>query len=167
MDDLFEKLVALLERKSETLQRLIEGQERFKQFLIKPRWSQFAEATQPQESLLTKLRQMQAAQDYLLSCLAGKLGVAEIKTLKRLCGLAPGHWARTIAALADQVKTAVARLQGLSRMSQALNQAQWRYAQELLHGSGAPATDRINGYDARGCASLGQSLTVNRVYQQA
>ncbi len=166
MEDLLEKLIALLERKHEALQRLISGQERFKQFLVKPRWSKFADVTQPQESLLLKLRQMQAAQDYLLASLAGKLGKAEIATIKELCRLLPESWRRAIFELSQKIKDAAARLQGLSRLSQSLNQAQWRYAHGMLNGGAAPETSHINGYDARGHASAAP-LLANRVYQQA
>ena len=151
MQDHLCKLVSLLEHKDLVLQDLIAGQERFKDFLSQPQWSRFNEVTYPQEELLVKLQQLQAAQDYLMSELTRSLKVQKLSTLKALCRLVAPEWRAKLLPLIQTISEDVAQLQELSRLSAALNQAEWRFNRDWLTQTGqqVPVTDI---YNARGYA---------------
>lgn len=151
MQDNLSKLVSLLEHKHHLLEELIQCQERFKEYLTRPEWSRFNEMTQPQGEKLLKLRQIQAAQDYLLGELCRSLNVPKVQNLKSLCALLEPEWQRVILECVEKVKASVARLQELSRLSTALNQAEWRFNRDLMRQSGGPAV-ATNVYNAHGYA---------------
>jgi hypothetical protein len=157
-------LAALLEHKLTVLGELIEGQERFKDFLTAPDWNKFQEMTRPKEALLNNLRQIQAAQDYLLADLARCFEVQKIGTLAALTRLVDPQWGRTLRALSRRVGERVARLQELSRLATALNQAEWRFNRDWLNRCGQ-ALPRANLYNAKGYVHPG-SFTYSHVSQQ-
>lgn len=148
------KLTALLEHKLEVLTELIQGQEQFKAFLSAPNWSQFHHLTQPQEELLNNLRQIQAAQDYLLAELSAKLNVPKIQNLMSLCRFLDPEFSKRIKALALQVGEKVRRLQALSRLASALNIAEWRFNRNWLSQCGQHLPP-ANLYNARGYVHTG------------
>ncbi len=148
MQEHLSKLVSLLEHKTYLLNRLIRKQEDFKDFLMRPQWEQLPSIMQPQEDLMLKLRQVQSAQDYLLSELARAANVAQIPNLKSLCTLIEPEWQRLVLDYIDKLEDAVARLRGITQTTQALNQAEWRFNRELLQGRVAPKA--LNVYNAQG-----------------
>jgi len=151
MQDNLGKLVSLLEHKHHHLQELIRRQEQFKEYLTRPEWTRFNEVTRPQEGMLLKLRQIQAAQDYLLGELSRSLNIPKVPNLKSLCAHLEPEWQRVILECIEKVRVAVDRLQELSRLSMALNQAEWRFNRDLLRKSGGPAV-ATNIYNAHGYA---------------
>ncbi len=151
MQDNLSKLVSLLEHKHHLLQELIRCQEQFKTYLAQPEWSRFNEMTRPQEDMLLKLRQIQAAQDYLLGELSRDLNLPKIKNLKSLCAHLEPEWQRVILECIAKVRVAVEKLQELSRLSMALNQAEWRFNRDLARKAGGPAV-ATNVYNAHGYA---------------
>ncbi len=133
-----EKLLALLAHKRAILEELVDRQERLKAFLIKPRWHQFFEHTQPQEVLLQKLRQIQAAQDFLMQELAAAFHVGSLPNLRALLRYIEPDWQRALQDAIEHIRGVTERLRGLTRLSQALNQAHWQFQQNYLtqaHGS--------------------------------
>ena len=128
-----EKLVALLEHKHTILLELTERQRSFKEFLINPEWHRFFEYTQPQEQLLNKLRQIQAAQDFLLAEIAADRNVARIATLKALCRFLDPEWQRAVLDLVAKIGEATHELRKFTRLSQVLNQSHWRFVQRYMN----------------------------------
>ena len=149
MKDLYGKLIALLERKREVLAELIEKQQTFKEFLTQPRWSRFPEVTRPQEDLLVNLRQIHSAQDYLLSELSREMKIARPGNLKGLAAHLQEEQRETLLQLIGEISDAVTRLRELSRLSLALNQAEWCFNRDWL-GSGGMAPVNSNVYNAQG-----------------
>lgn len=133
-----EKLLALLAHKRAILEELVDRQERLKAFLIKPRWHQFFEYTQPQEALLQKLRQIQAAQDFLMQELAAAFHVVNLPNLRALLAYIEPDWQHALRDAIDHIREITQRLRGLTRLSQALNQAHWQFQQQYM----AEAHDR-------------------------
>lgn len=145
-----EKLLALLSHKRAILEELVECQERFKAFLVRPKWHQFFEYTQPQEVLLQKLRQIQGAQDFLLSELAASYQVATLPNLRTLCRFLDSDWKHAITEAVEGIRESTGKLRGLTRLSQALNQAHWQFLRQYMkEGHGRPdlgCTYTANGY---------------------
>lgn len=127
-----EKLLALLAHKRAILEELVERQEGLKAFLIRPRWHRFFEFTQPQEALLQKLRQIQAAQDFLMQELACAFHVHKVPNLRSLCRYIEADWQRAILDAVEHIREVTLKLRGLTRLSQALNQAHWQYLQRYM-----------------------------------
>lgn len=148
-----EKLLALLEHKKVILGELIDHQERFKAFLVKPNWPEFTDHTRPQELLLQKLRQVQAGQDFMMKELAASYGVAVLPNLKTLCFYVDPPTKQRINELIESIGALVTRLRGLTRLSQALNQSHWQFMREhMSRAHGRPdlgCTYTANGYTSR------------------
>lgn len=146
MRDVLEKLISLLEHKTEVLNELIERQEGLKRFLIKPDWSKYMDMTRPQEELLNRLRQIQSAQDYLMGDLAKRLRLTGKITLKGLVPCLEPAWQKALNSSLDKIKSALGKLRELTRLSQVLQQAQWRYLRlsEQLAGGGTPSSAVYN-----------------------
>lgn len=149
-----EKLMALLTHKRVILEELVERQESFKAFLIRPQWHLFFEYTQPQEALLNKLRQIQAAQDFLVMELANSYEVSHIPNLRSLCRYIEPEWQRAVLDALEHIGEATAKLRKLTRLSQALNQAHWQFMKRYMaEGHGRPdlgCTYNSNGYTSSG-----------------
>jgi len=145
-----DKLLALLTHKRTILDELVERQEAFKQFLVRPSWHRFFEYTQPQEALVQKLRQIQGAQDYLLTRLAAEYRVAHLPNLRTLCRFVDADWKRVIHGEIVEIRRSTERLRSLTRLSQALNQSHWqlirRYMAEAHGRPDLGCTYNANGY---------------------
>ncbi len=162
MRDYLEKLLSLLDHKYDVLQELIERQEGFKQFLIKPDWPRFYEVTAPQEKLLTRLRQTQSAQDYLLTELGKRLRLTGTITIKGLCPCLEPEWQRALLTSAEKLREPIQKLRELTRMSQMLNQVQWRFLRET--DKNAANDQQLSSYTHQGYAA--RSSYENRFTQE-
>ena len=147
-----EKLFALLTHKRAILEELVERQERFKEFLIRPRWSEFLDYTQPQELLVQKLRQIQAAQDFLLSELAASLHQRSLPTLNALLRHIEPEWQRVLAEAIEAIRAATTQLRSLTKLSQALNQSHWNFVRRYM-AEGHGRTELGCTYTSNGYAS--------------
>ena len=149
MRDLYGKLIALLERKHEVLGDLVAKQEAFRDFLTRPQWSRFTDVTRPQEELLVNLRQIHSAQDYLLVELAREMEIPRPNSLKAFCAYLDEERREELLKFIHDIGERVARLRELSRLSLALNQAEWCFNRDLLASSGmAPVSSNV--YNAQG-----------------
>ena len=164
MDDTLKKLVTLLEHKFRIMEELIEKQEHLKKFLINPDWNAFIDMTKPQEALLTNLRQVQAAQDMLMAQLAQSVGVATLPNLKTLLRFVTKDWKGTINGLIERISDAALKLRELTRLSQVLNQSQWRFVRQWQGQD--PNRVQTNTYNAQGYAQ-NQGNSMMRLYQEA
>ncbi|MDJ0835302.1 MAG: flagellar export chaperone FlgN [Acidobacteriota bacterium] len=149
MREYLEKLLSLLEHKHEILGDLIDRQETFKRFLIKPEWARFYQVTLPQEQLLNRLRQIQSAQDYLLAELAKRLRLKGHITVKGLCPCLEPEWQRALLAATARIREDVERLQNLTRLSQLLHQAQWSFLRQSERAA-SPQTAQLDVYTPHG-----------------
>lgn len=130
MRETLEKLLSLLEHKQTVLQELIERQQAFKTFLIRPDWKKYYDVTKPQEELLNRLRQIQSAQDYLLSDLGRRLRLRGKVTLKGLCPCLEPKWRQSLLSAIDKIREAVEALRGLTQLSQILHAGHARFLRE-------------------------------------
>ena len=147
MEDILEKIASLLNVKLRVLEELIKKQEDFKAFLIRPEWHRFLEVTKPQEALLTKLQQIQAAQKALLHQSATQLRITQITTLKELIQVIEPSWKSRFQEFNQKIACAAKKLRNLACLSHALNQAQMRFAQQISQSK----TSTPRGvYNARG-----------------
>jgi len=162
MRDYLEKLLSLLDHKYDVLLELIERQEGFKQFLIKPDWPRFYEMTAPQEKLLTRLRQTQSAQDYLLTEMGKRFRLTGTITVKGLCPCLEPEWQRALLTAAEKLREPIQKLRDLTRLSQMLNQVQWRFLRET--DKRATSDLQLNNYTHQGYTA--QALHENRFTQE-
>ena len=137
MRETLEKILALLEHKHVVLRELIERQQEFKRFLIKPEWTRFLEVTRPQEELLNRLRQIQSAQDYLMGDLVRHFRLTGKISIKGILPCLEGEWQRALSDAIEKVRVDIVELKQLTRLGQVLQQAQWRFLRETSLQQGA------------------------------
>lgn len=162
MQDQLSCLVEVLQEKSLHMEKLLQYQEAFKAFLIKPRWHRFFQVTRPMEACLAKVYTFHEQERKLLARISRELQVPTCKSLRELMEHLDAYWRDRLRSWCKRLADLARRLRANAFLSGNLSDAHARFMERWFNTMMDHHKDTC-AYNARGVKTApAMSLHMNQ-----